>query len=429
MTTRRTFITAVSAATIATLGTRRGHAAAGERIHLAHIGVGGKGWSDMLLTSRGHDVVAICDVDERALGKAASKFPHAKKYTDWRKMLQQKDIDAVTVSTPDHTHAPATLAALQLGKHAYTQKPLTHSVVESRQLTIAAKKAKVVTQMGIQHHSNTFFKTAAHLVQKGVIGKVSVAHVWTDRPVGFWKQGISRPKGSQDPPTYLHWNNWLGVAPKRPYVPNAYHRFHWRAYWDFGTGALGDMGCHGMDPVVHALKLGPPSELRADGPRPNEETGPVWSIVRYSFPGTEYTTKKVKLLWYDGNKRPNARLFKGPKSFSPPKNGILFEGSKGNLFVHYGGGPHLFPEDDFGSFKIEKIAANDHYQQWTNAILGKGKTSCAFSYSGPLSETVLLGNVAIRSGRTIQWNAKSMTAQADDGSVVGHLLRRKYRKF
>jgi len=231
----------------------------------------------MHATSAGHNVVAICDIDEKRLARAAAKFPKAKRYTDWRKLLEQKGIDAVTVSTPDHTHAPVSMAAMSLGKHVYTQKPLTHSVYEARKLTDAAKKYGVVTQMGIQHHSNKFFKTAVKLIQDDVIGKVSEGYVWTDRPGRFWTQGMDRPPGKQTPPDHIHWDQWLGVAPSRPYVAGAYHPFKWRGFWDFGTGALGDMGCHGIDPVASAVELGPAKTIWSEGPRPNAETGPPWT--------------------------------------------------------------------------------------------------------------------------------------------------------
>jgi len=228
------------------------------RLRLACVGVGGKGWSDMMETSQGQEVTAICDVDEQRLERAAQQFPRARKYRDWRALMERDDIDAVTVSTPDHMHAPVSYTAISLGRHVYCQKPLTHSVHEARALTTLAAERGVVTQMGIQHHSNTHFKTAVRLIQEGRIGPVSEAHVWTDRPGDFWPQGMDRPAGSDPVPNSLHWYEWLGVAPERPHVEGAYHAFRWRGFWDFGTGALGDMGCHGMDPVWKALDLAAP---------------------------------------------------------------------------------------------------------------------------------------------------------------------------
>lgn len=401
---------------------RRSHAAASSEVHIACVGVGGKGWSDMEETSAGNQIVAICDVDEERLAKAAAKFPKAKQYTDWRKLLEQKDIDAVTVSIPDHMHAPVTMSALQAGKHTYTQKPLAHSVYEARQLTVAAERHGAITQMGIQHHSNTFFKTAVKLVQDNVIGKVSDVHVWTDRPVGFWTQDKGR--GPSKPiPQNLHWNNWLGVAPERPFA-EGYHPFHWRAFWDFGTGALGDMGCHGMDPVVTALELGAPTLIEPSGPKPNEETGPAWSVLKYKFPGTKWTTEELPMTWYDGAHLPPKDLFQIPTEEKLLANGILFIGEKGQLLVDYFNPPKLLPESDFASKKIDAEPIDNHYTQWTDAIKGNGKTSCPFSYSGPLTETVLLGNVALRAGKSIGWNSKELRCEAPEAN---ELLRREYR--
>ena len=305
-------------------------------------------------TAAGNRIVAICDVDEERLAKAAEKFPQATKYTDWRKLLEQADLDAVTVSTPDHMHAPITMSALQAGKHTYTQKPLAHSVFEARQLALAAKQYGAVTQMGIQHHSNTFFRTAVRLIQDNVIGSVSDVHVWTDRPVGFWTQDKDRGPSKPVPAT-LHWDHWLGVAPERPYA-DGYHPFHWRAFWDFGTGALGDMGCHGMDPVVSALQLGPPTSIVPSEPKPNQETGPAWSILTYAFEGTKWTTDSLAMTWYDGAKLPPRELFAIRPDEKILQNGILFIGEKGQLLVDYFNPPKLLPETDFARTKIETDA-------------------------------------------------------------------------
>jgi len=420
--TRRVFGKSTVGLGLAATMPRISHAAASSEVHIACVGVGGKGWSDMEETSSGNQIVAICDVDEERLAKAAEKFPKAQKYTDWRKLLDQEDIDAVTVSIPDHMHAPVTMSALQAGKHTYTQKPMSHSVYEARQLTLAAKEHGAITQMGIQHHSNTFFKTAVNLIQTNAIGKISDVIVWTDRPVGFWTQNKDRGPSKPVPGT-LHWDNWLGVAPERPFA-EGYHPFHWRAFWDFGTGALGDMGCHGMDPVISALELGAPTTIAPEGPLPNKETGPEWSILKYTFPGTKWTTKTLPMTWYDGAKLPPRDLFMIPKEEKLLANGILFVGDKGQLLVDYFNPPKLLPESDFGKTKIETLPADNHYTQWTDAIKGNGKTSCPFSYSGPLTETVLLGNVAVRTGKPVVWDSKTMRC---DQEVANALLKRDYR--
>ena len=401
-------------------------AAAMEKVNIGCIGVGGKGYSDMHETSVGHNIVAICDIDEQRLAKAAQEFPGAKKYTDWRKLLEQTDIDAVTVSTPDHTHAPAAMAAMSLQKHVYVQKPLTHDVYEARLLANAAAKQGVVTQMGIQHHATARLKNAVQIIRDGAIGKVSAVHTWTDRPGTFWRQGLDRPDRADQVPGHVHWDQWLGTSPARPYVEGMYHPFHWRGWWDFGTGALGDMGCHIMDPVVNALELGAPNLIWAEGPQPHPESGPLWCIVHYEFPGTKHTTDSVRLTWYEAGKQPPRELFQAPSDWPGSANGVLYVGEKGNLFVGFPEMPELFPREKFADYEMPQHEENNHYTQWTSAIVGNGKTSCPLSYSGPLTETVLLGNVAYRSGKKIEWDSANLKVVGDPDA--GALLRREYRK-
>ena len=399
---------------------------ASDKVHIACVGVGGKGESDMIETSVGHEVVAICDVDQRMLDNAARRYPNAKRYTDWRKMLEQKDIDAVTVSTADHTHAPVSMSAMSLGKHVYTQKPLTHTVYEARQLAIAAKKHGVVTQMGIQHHASARLKMAVKAIQDGVIGKVSEAHSWTDRPGNYWQQGMKRPENSSPVPGYLAWDQWLGTAPERPYVDGVYHAFRWRGWWDFGTGVVGDMACHLLDPVFNALQLPAPSVVTAEGPPPNPESGPEWSIMHWEFPGTAHTTPTFKLHWYEAGKQPPREIFKAPANWAGSLNGVLFVGQKGNLFVGFPENPELFPVEDFKGYKFPEMQDHNHYLEWTNAILGNGKPSCPFAYSGPLTEMALLGNVAYRTGKKIVWDSAALKAQGVPEADA--LIRRAYRK-
>jgi predicted dehydrogenase len=401
-------------------------APANEKVNIACIGIGGKGESDLAETSPGHNIVAICDVDAARLGLAGERFPQAKRYTDWRKLLEQPDIDAVTVSTPDHTHAPASMTALQLGKHVFTQKPLTHSVYEARRLAEVAEEKGAVTQMGIQHHATARLKIAVATVQAGAIGRVSEVHAWTDRPGNYWKQGLERPAQGETPPEGLDWNQWLGVAPERPFVSGLYHPFHWRGWWDFGTGALGDMGCHILDPVVNALQLGPPKTVSAEGPPPHPESGPLWCIVRYAFAGTEYTTESLKLSWYEAGKQPPRELFQAPADWPGSLNGILFVGDKGNLFVGFPEMPELFPREKFADYQLPQFEDHNHYTEWTSAIVSGGKTSCPFSYSGPLTETVLLGNVAYRTGKTIEWDSANLKAVG--APEADQFVRRAYRK-
>ena len=426
--TRRQFLrqSTIAAAIAPWVGASVVHAGlANEKVNIASIGVGGKGFGDLTQTSVGHNVVALCDTDANMLARAAEKFPQAKTYTDWRKLLEQPGIDAVTISTPDHTHAPATMTAMQLGKHVFTQKPLTHSVYEARRLTEVAAEKGLVTQMGIQHHATARLKIAVQVIRDGVIGKVSEVHSWTDRPIGFWKQGLQRPEGSDPVPEYLDWNQWLGVAPERPFVDGVYHRFHWRGWWDFGTGALGDMGCHLLDPVVNALELGPPSTVSAEGPPPLPESGPEWCIVRYEFPQTPHTTETLNLTWYEAKRQPPREIFQAPDDWKGSDNGVLFVGEKGNLFVGFPEMPELFPKADFADVKLPELEDHNHYTEWTSAIVNGGMTSCPFSYSGPLTETVLLGNVAYRTGQTIRWDSPAM--RATGCPAADEYLRREYR--
>jgi predicted dehydrogenase len=426
---RRRFLQQVAAAGIAAPlvapMTVRTASAASDKVHIACVGVGGKGQSDMMETSVGHHIVAICDIDEQRLAQAAQRFPQARTYTDWRKMLEQKDIDAVTVSTPDHMHAAVTYAAITLGKHVFTQKPLTHTVYEARRLAEAAADHKVVSQMGIQHHASSRLKTAVHLVQDGAIGRVREVHTWTDRPGTFWKQGLDRPTQQDTVPSHVHWDLWLGNAPERPYVTGTYHPFHWRGWWDFGTGALGDMGCHILDPVVNALTLPAPRTVWAEGPEPHPESGPTWCIVHYEFPGTQYTTESLKLSWYEAGKQPPRELFQAPDDWPGSDNGVLFLGEKGNLFVGFPEPAQLFPVADFRDYTIPELSDHNHYTEWTSAIIGQGQTSCPFSYSGPLTETVLLGNVAYRTGKTIEWDSEQL--KATNVPEADRLIRREYR--
>ncbi|MBX3442638.1 MAG: Gfo/Idh/MocA family oxidoreductase [Planctomyces sp.] len=398
---------------------------ANDQIHLAAIGVGGKGASDLDETAAGHNVVAICDVDERTLAAAAQRYPHATKHQDWRKLLEQPNIDAVTVSTPDHMHAPITMTALKLGKHVYTQKPLTHSVYESRQLAKAAAEAGVVTQMGTQHHATRRLKIAVQAIRDGVIGKVREVHCWTDRPGNFWKQGLERPATAGSPPAEIDWDLWLGVAAERPYVAGLYHPFHWRGWWDFGTGALGDMGCHIMDPVVNALELGPPSTVSAEGAPLLPESGPTSCRVEYQFPGTPHTTDTVAVTWYEAGAQPPRDIFLAPENWPGSDNGVLYRGEKGNLFVGFPEMPELFPRGDFKDYKWADLQDHNHYQEWTSAIVNSSRTSCPFSYAGPLTETVLLGNVAFRTGQAVRWNSRDLKAEGLPAADA--FLRRDYR--
>ena len=424
---RRHFVKQVTVGSFVAAATRTAKTASpNSKVNIACVGVGGKGWSDMLETSEGQNIVAVCDIDHQRLRKATERFPQARAYTDWRKLLEQKDIDAVTVSTPDHMHAPITMTAMLLGKHVYTQRPLTHSVYEARRLDEVAQQQNVVTQMGIQHHATSRIKTAVHSVRDGVIGKIQTVHAWTDRPGKFWKQGLTRSAASDAVPSHLNWDSWLGVAPIRAYIDKAYHPFTWRGWWDFGTGVAGDMGCHILDPVIDALQLGPPTVIWAEGPPPLPESGPVWCLIHYEFPGTKHTLKTLPLTWYEAGRQPPRDIFKAPSSWKGASNGVLFVGERGNLFCGFSEMPELFPKGEFNGYKFPDLPDHNHYREWTHAIATNTKTSCPFSYSGPLTETVLLGNVAYRSGKRIEWDSAKI--QIANMTEANRFLRRDYRQ-
>jgi predicted dehydrogenase len=340
-------------------------------------------------------------------------------------------IDAVTVSTPDHMHAPAALTAMKLGKHVYCQKPLTHTVYEARQMATVARQQKVATQMGNQGHSNPDTRRLVELIQGGVLGKVREIHVWTDRPGSWWPQGIDRPNPKEPPkvPDTLDWDLWLGVAPSRPYDP-AYVPFRWRGFWDFGTGALGDMACHNMDLAFFALQLRDPIRVEAESSEVNGETAPVWSIITYEFP-PRGNQPGVKLVWYDGGKKPAPEL---AKSKELPGNGVIMIGDNDTLFVPSYWGPGSFLSgakvEDFKNIpeKLPRLPEfeKNHHQEWLNACKGGPKALSNFDYSGPMTEAVLLGNVALRVGTKIEWDAKKF--KVTNVPEANHYLRTEYRK-
>ncbi len=394
-----------------------------QRLALGSIGVGGKGWSDLHETSKERaDVVAICDVDAANLAKAQADFPNAQAFADWRALLDRRDVEAVTISTPDHMHAPIAMRAIESGRHVYCQKPLTHSVHEARALAGAAARARVVTQMGNQHRSGAPFKRARETVRSGRIGVVRAAHVWTDRPI--WPQAIARPVSAEQPPATLDWNLWLGVAPERPWAPG-YHPFAWRGFWDFGTGALGDMGCHLIDPVLWTLDVGAPEWIEAESRGGNEESAPSASIVRYSFPASG-AQPALRLTWYDGGNLPAREELGMLGTRELPKNGVVFVGDQGRVYVSFDGGPVLFTPESFFDVDLPDIGADDHYLQWTHACLGEGRTVSPFSEAAPLTELVLLGNVALRVGRRVEWDPFLM--RASNAPEADRFLHRGYRQ-
>jgi predicted dehydrogenase len=368
-----------------------------EKVNIAGIGVGGQGGGDIQNVSS-QNIVALCDVDWRRAGGTFRRYPKARKYKDFRVMLDKEDknIDAVVVATPDHVHAVASIAAIKRDKHVYCEKPLTHSVYEARKVAEAAREHKVATQMGNQGQASEGTRLVCENIWGGAIGHVREVHVWTDRPLRgldkvYWPQGVGRPEDTPPVPDGLDWDLWLGPAPKRPYHP-AYVPFKWRGWWDFGTGALGDIGCHSIDPIWRALKLKAPLSVHAACTLVNNETFPVASRVTYQF-GARGDMPPVKLHWYDGGMRPpRPDELEDGQHFGD--NGTMFVGDKGKMLGHM-----IIPESrrkEFGKAPKVLERSPGHHQEWIDACKGGKPAGSNFDHAGPLAEAVLLGNVALR---------------------------------
>ncbi len=400
---------------------------ANDRLNIAAIGAGGKGAVDVAGCD-GENIFALCDVDEKNAGATFQKYPNAKRFKDFRVMLdKEKSIDAVTISTPDHMHFPAAMWAMRLKKHVYVQKPLTHTVEEARLLTEAARKYKVATQMGNQGHSDKGLRRNVELVQAGALGQVREAHCWTDRPI--WPQGVNRPSATPPVPDSVDWDLWLGVAPKRPYSPD-YVPFKWRGFWDFGTGALGDMGCHVYDMPYWGLKLGAPTSVTAEQEGMTKESPPKASTITYEF-AQRGNLVPAKFVWYDGVRKPSADLVKGKKLAS---NGVILVGDKDTLYIpsYWGKGEFLSGKkyEDFSAMP-ETLPKSDnfdrcHYDEWIAACKGGPKAYSNFDESGPLTEMILLGNIALRAGRRIEWDARKLKVTND--KEAHRLVSKDYRR-
>ena len=402
------------------------------KLRHAGIGVGGMGESDLKEISSHPDVeiVALCDVDENNLNAAAKLHPSARLYRDWRELFAKEAnaIDSVHVTVPDHMHAAIELVALRLGKHVYGQKPLTRTIEEARAVARAARESGAVTQMGIQNRSNVPYRQSIALFRAGHIGKVHEVHIWTDRPAGWWPQGMDRPDGSDPVPSTLAWDAWLGVAAARPFKEKAYHPFVWRGWQDFGTGAQGDMACHLIDPATWFLELGDPTRIRSDGPKPNDESYPLWSTVHYEFPANAHTTRGPLLLtWYDGGRLPPRALLDDLEAGEVVKNACLFVGEDGALLASPYDPARLLPPKKFAGIALPEAQAENHWHQWVDACRGQGTTTAPFSYSAHLTEIALLGNIALRfPHETLNWNAKEM--RFDGRPEADAYLRAKQRK-
>jgi predicted dehydrogenase len=399
-----------------------------ERLNFACIGVEGKGSSDTDDAGGHGNVVAVCDIDDLRLQKKATRFPNAKKYHDYRKMLEEmeKDIDAVTVSTPDHSHAPASVMAMRMGKHCFCQKPLTWSVHEARVMRELAKEKKLATQMGNQGTANGALREAVEIVKAGLIGDVKEAHVWTNRPI--WPQGTGRPTDMPEVPAHIHWDLFLGPAPYRPYH-SKYHPFAWRGWLDFGTGALGDMACHTMNMPVMALDLFDPIAVTAESSGVVEnETYPKWSVIEYEFP-ERGSMPPVKLTWYDGGKTPPAELLLGKAQMS--SRGALLVGEKATIYSDddYCGGYKILSKDP--SFELQKPEPSlprspGHFKEFAIACAGGEPAMSNFDYAARLTETVLLGNLAMRAGQRVEWDAKNL--KVTNVADANQFVKREYRE-
>ena len=401
---RRTFVRNASAATLGTFFVprfTRGAESANNKLNIGIIGVANQGRYN-LDNVASENIVAICDVDEVYLAKTSERFPHAKQYTDFRKLVDQGGIDAIVVATPDHTHAVATMAVLKSGRHVYCEKPLTHTVSECRAIRQAAARSGKATQMGTQIHAGDNYRRVVELIQRNAIGNVKEVHVWVASSYG----GRTRPNDTPPVPETLNYDLWLGPVEARPYSP-AYLPFQWRNWWAFGGGSLADFGCHYIDLPHWALGLKAPTSVEAEGPEVDPECPPQWLIVRYVYPNPR-GGDPIELTWYHGGKHPEmpAELYEKWKS------GVLFVGDKGELLADYGRNV-LRPEDKFKDFKRpEPFIAKSvgHHKEWINACKNGTPTTCNFDYSGGLTEAVLLGNVAFRAGEKIEWDSKNLRA-------------------
>lgn len=405
------------------------------KLQLASIGSDGKGFSDIKAMSSHNyqEYVAFCDVDLNRTLNVKKLSPETPIYQDFREMLAEKgeEIDAVTVSTPDHMHAYASISAMKLGKHVYCQKPMTHNVWENRQMMKVARETGVITRLGNQIHSHQFYRTAVDLVQSGRIGKVKEVQSWVPTP-GHGRSGhISRPKGEDPVPDSLDWDKWIGVAPMRPYSAEhrCYHPWGWRDWQDFGSGAIGDFGCHILDPVYTALKItGPTDDYFAEHSGMNDEVWPAQTTYSFTVPGTEYTVgERLKITWNDGGRLPSTRGSHLPPREALPRSGSMLIGEEGTLLIPHVAAPRLYFGEGELSEDYEMAEGLDHYHGWIDGCILEEQPSDGFEYGGRLTETILLANVAIRfPGEKLQWDAEAM--KFTNHEEANRWLTRDYRE-
>jgi predicted dehydrogenase len=402
------------------------------RVRHASFGAAGMAGSDVHNLAALPDVQVVCaaEVDLNRLEKFRKTFPESevKVYQDWRELLdkEHKNLDSVNVGTPDHMHAPIAMSAMQLGLHAYVQKPLCHDIYEVRRLTEFAREKKLVTQMGIQIHSSPYYRIGVETIRSGAIGKIKETYSWSSKK---WSDSNPLPDKSDPVPEKFNWDWWLGVCASRPYVGDKYyHPSNWRKRLDFGTGTFGDMGCHIFDPVFESLALTAPITVRSEGPAPNQWNWAENAAVEYVFPGTEYTAgPTVAVHWYDGDQRPPKEILALLGERKLPGQGSIFVGTKGAMVLPHIAVPFLLPEANFKDFRLPRNSGESHWKQFIEAVRGNAKTTASFDYSGPLTEAVLLGGVATRFPKTtLEWDAPRLAFK--NQPEASRIIRRPYRQ-
>lgn len=429
-----------------------------ERLNIAVIGAGGRGAANTEAVA-GENIVALCDVDEAYAAGQIKKYPKARFYRDWRKMLEQeKSLDAVIVSTPDHLHGIVAATAIRMGKHVYCQKPLTQTVYEARLLRKLAREYRVVTQMGNQGSAEDGLRRAVECIQAGLIGQVREVHVWSNRPI--WPQGMGRPPGEDPVPPTLDWDLWLGPAPWRPYRKDVYHPFNWRGWQDFGTGALGDMACHTANMPFRALKLGYPTEVEAWSSGMNKESYPLKSRIRFQFPAREGLAP-VTFWWYDGGNPLKDNPYRHDGNNKPPRevtadveammgtvpgSGCILIGDKGVLFSPDDYGARFFVKlkgekemvdgqkheavraipQTIERNRFEGDADRRQHLEWIAACKGNGRCYSDFEIAAYLTEIILLGCVALQVGKRLEWDGPNMRAK--NAPEAAQYIKRTYRK-
>ncbi|QBG48073.1 Gfo/Idh/MocA family oxidoreductase [Verrucomicrobia bacterium S94] len=432
MNNRRTFLgqSAAGTAAVSLFNIRKAGAAPSETINHASFGANGMAFGDIKSLTRSEHVnlVAVAEVDDNRLNRLLELFPDVRVYKDWRVLLEKehKNLDSVNVSTPDHMHAPIGISAMNLGLHVYGQKPLAHDLYETRRMAEIAKNSGVVTQMGVQLASSTYERLAVKMIQDGLIGKIKEVHIFSHKT---WGDPSPRPDRSDPVPKGLDWDLWCGAAPKVPYLGNKYyHPGGWRCRLDYGTGTLGDMGCHIYSPMFQALKVTAPLSVRSLGGKPNAANWAVNEKFEYIFPGNQLTAgKTIKVTWTDGSLRPPGKFIRmfGEKM---PKQGGIYVGTEGILLAPHMELPVPYPREKFADYRYPKFPARNHYRDFINAVRGEAVKPIAdfHDYGGPLTETVLLGALSSHfPNETLEWNAAEL--KFTNHEQANRLIRRSYR--